>query len=1734
MDRIGILIDLLGKDAAVKSLQQLLELKKEISKDKAQVHIDLRKAEAEIQSLKAKLVQLEREKIRIQADTSGLKEVESQISSVKKHISDLKAENRGIRIAIELLKTNDAAQAVSLLNDQLKEFTVLRSRISNNETLLPGLDKAGSLAEVTRQINDINAAINAFNKGKNFGITEMRNQIAQNKAEIEAYSKTLDSLNGKKLTILEDTEKNVAAVNEEITKTKQLLQDTESAASKLRLAEGMDKDIIKAATDQIKEHTDAQKQATKEFEEAEKEKARVAEEAERAIVEAEQRAAEEAQAHAQAIADAIDTVSNALETLSSYAGTWSDVFGDIASIGSGFGDMLGNIASMFSGGNILETVGETLLQNATNAVTSRLGNIVERYDIMKTFVPYMELAGVSQKDAEDALKRINTSILGLPIGLSDAAQRFRKYQMYVEDVERATNLTIGAQWAITAGGAADRYKTQAYNQIDYLLTAGELNSIRQWRSLMNGLGVSTRFLKEEMGYAAMSNAEFTAALSEGEITVDEFLHGLEALANSTGGIKEALNIYKSTLESWGESIGFAITRGGESVLKGINELSKNIFGEELTDLAETFRDKIDEVFASVDQYIEGHPEIFKSLADSLEGLFGVFGKFDLESIATKTLNNLGDVIDAIADAIDRLDPKAVEDFIAFGTTWAGPLSEAIATISSGLPGLMAVFDRLREFDWASFTSTVLDHVETAFNTLANILDILPDSVINNFLAFAIVDAPIIEKFLGGISRIIGMLAKIIIPPLAIVKLGGIKNVIGKIGGLFAGESLTSIISVKGFFTAIGGVAAAIGIIGEIALVIRAWTWALQSISDLDIDEGFAKKALVVAGAFEAAGAIVGGLTTAFAAIFSLTGGAGGAGGIAALVGEGLTAGIGVLMLLVAEAVATFADAAKSIGDINLEGYGEKVTASLQAIKDITGALAGEVFESDQAALAAANVDEAVTHYANIKESLEKLKDIDKIDIDFDAVTNMLTGAYGLVKDVKVGFGTDTEIQDMVRNSEVYDTMFTYLASAMESLSSVATSLNTMKTQFDEFGIDMSDVSEGSKWTQFKDSIGQIAQEVMNVFNIINQRTGGDAKKALKNAREFPEIISKMKEVFVGLEPVMTAFQGLGWQMNQLGMDVNDQSKLKRNSDWFTFKNRLTNAVRFIGDIYALLEEKFPEVTFPSGAKTDNTTFGANSVENINNIVQGFSGMFENLKTSMEKLFNLGQYLDEFDGKYMLGKGRQTLDEQLADIETNIKDSLTHVKSIMNAIGGSTTWKGYTNEKYSKSAKSTSFNFMWMMDYLKGTFENLKLLGDTLSGYTSIEAGSLASKVDSMMTPIGNIIKAIEKLELTTDEEGGEGTNITQTGKKAQGLSQAIGFVMTALKSIADKAKMIQGVTDEDLGTKVSDAVKNLMTGFDELPKNMDEVKTRAENFQTAFDSVIEVALSLKENLDTINEVANNGSAMNLSQIMYDMLTGLQGDWDLGSLATVASNLNGAFQELAQTVETLSTADIGPFVEDLGNLGDAVNEVKDKLLELQTQLTHTREHVLNLRSSIESLAKMMDNKQGNLDSFKSHLDYVRNAASNAATQVNRLRNAIDALHDKEITIKTTFLQTGGSVPTQNFAHYRWRHADGGMIYAASGFHKRGTDVVPAMLTPGEFVMRRAAVQKFGAGFMARLNQLNLDGALQMLYSARKLPQSVSNVINNARSYDNHATVNQYITSPSQNYSHRRAYRYLRTV
>ena len=75
MDRIGILIDLVGKDAALNSLEQLRKLVNDLKEKRLNIKLDKANINSEINDIRHRIRFLEQEKIRIRADKAEIRAV---------------------------------------------------------------------------------------------------------------------------------------------------------------------------------------------------------------------------------------------------------------------------------------------------------------------------------------------------------------------------------------------------------------------------------------------------------------------------------------------------------------------------------------------------------------------------------------------------------------------------------------------------------------------------------------------------------------------------------------------------------------------------------------------------------------------------------------------------------------------------------------------------------------------------------------------------------------------------------------------------------------------------------------------------------------------------------------------------------------------------------------------------------------------------------------------------------------------------------------------------------------------------------------------------------------------------------------------------------------------------------------------------------------------------------------------------------------------------------------------------------------------------------------------------------------------------------------------------------------------------------------------------------------------------------------------------------------------------
>ena len=152
--------------------------------------------------------------------------------------------------------------------------------------------------------------------------------------------------------------------------------------------------------------------------------------------------------------------------------------------------------------------------------------------------------------------------------------------------------------------------------------------------------------------------------------------------------------------------------------------------------------------------------------------------------------------------------------------------------------------------------------------------------------------------------------------------------------------------------------------------------------------------------------------------------------------------------------------------------------------------------------------------------------------------------------------------------------------------------------------------------------------------------------------------------------------------------------------------------------------------------------------------------------------------------------------------------------------------------------------------------------------------------------------------------------------------------------------------------------------------------------------------------------------------------------------------------------------------------------------------------IQTRDLFESAQRLKSTIQQHIESAIAKMDeaIAQAKASKDWDEVNSLTN------ERRLAEYARYRQSGGLIPEY--------HSEG--LPVGINWKRRGTDTVPTMLTPGEYVLRKKAVDSLGTNFLNNLNKFGVN-ALQSV--------GKSTIINNVYNTNN-AKISQNIDNKSQ--------------
>lgn len=385
------------------------------------------------------------------------------------------------------------------------------------------------------------------------------------------------------------------------------------------------------------------------------------------------------------------------------------------------------------------------------------------------------------------------------------------------------------------------------------------------------------------------------------------------------------------------------------------------------------------------------------------------------------------------------------------------------------------------------------------------------------------------------------------------------------------------------------------------------------------------------------------------------------------------------------------------------------------------------------------------------------------------------------------------------------------------------------------------------------------------------------------------------------------------------------------------------------------------------------------------------------------------------------------------------------------------------------------------------------LQQTFRGQAAKAADTFQGRINRLSVAFGELQEALGQGFIEGLEGGKNGTDdladsIKDLEPVVQGLGSQIGGAVKGFGDLvflggeaASAMGLFEGST-EDASNGVNDFVGELINftfANGGVLGAISDLRDYLEDQEIIVKSAAEKHADYKDAIERTRDAAA-GSVKSIGAMGEEVtMSGEEAEeaaekFDLFAAAIAKTDQVVAFRQAIDEVGTAFKRTNTP-VNIFGEKGkenfDTLKGLIERTASYAEGVENTASQAAIASQGLDSLAGAMANSKMDaqtrallLEPFQALIDDL----AEAGVDVTNLQTKLDALKSKTITITTEYRFIGGD----KSAFYE---ADGGRITGAGFGTPRGSDSVPAMLTPGEFVIRRSAVQRFGADFFSQLNR-----------------------------------------------------------
>lgn len=560
------------------------------------------------------------------------------------------------------------------------------------------------------------------------------------------------------------------------------------------------------------------------------------------------------------------------------------------------------------------------------------------------------------------------------------------------------------------------------------------------------------------------------------------------------------------------------------------------------------------------------------------------------------------------------------------------------------------------------------------------------------------------------------------------------------------------------------------------------------------------------------------------------------------------------------------------------------------------------------------------------------------------------------------------------------------------------------------------------------------------------------------------------------------------------------------------------------------------------------------------VIKSSESLWKNMETwnitrILKKLVTIGESISKVQGMSIDSSSFNDQFEEIQEVVKNINDfkfPTVSTSSATNIVDANSIVKNYTTMASSLSELSSINASSINVD---NCVSNLKNVASVVQEMKKIVFPGVTKNIKSNLnaTNAQNLLDTLKILEQIVPEFGNLQAVMTSNPlpkaedikKTIESISQAIGYISVAGVGTGKDKNMLsynlKQIPDAELFTNALNAI----TTLGDIILKFGTLNVYSDGFD--FESL---RANIKQIGDVINDLATNKGLTKNTKNIGSV------DTTVTKLKTICENLNsivGLNLDFVKVGEV--TTGIQTFLNNVKGLkvGEATTDVVTEVNSIITSFHNMATTLSNMKSEFNtsgtdmangiiegfksidiegSFGTKIDNAKASLKkkSFKSvgkkfgkdvvsgFSEGISNMSSSISNQITMMYGYSTRFTDLGQYLGSAFknafnnqsgnINTGGTTtPTVNRGNEsqgkNFKFAKGGPVYLKRGgqpvvMKPSGTDTVPAMLTPGEYVMKRSAVKNAGQSFMDKVNNMDLKGAFKEL--STRYGSHVGNVVN----------------------------------